>query len=89
MFISKKVIRLFLLAIVCFIVFQVYAAIVKEQVVNLKKVNFNLEAGDKIYVFDKEATKLRIYGAPPGTKKYYLKVPEGKMFEGTWTLRDK
>jgi len=65
----------------------IHSAVVQEQNVNLKKVNFQLEAGDKIYIVDKSATSVRLYCTPKEAKKYYLKVPEGKIFEGTWTLR--
>ena len=47
-----------------------------------------MQPGDKIYIFNKEATKLKIYGAPEGSK-FYFKVPDGKILSGKMELKDK
>lgn len=84
-----KVLRAILIAVVLTVgclVLSFKAAIVTEKNISQKKVEFDLSAGDKIYVFEAGAN-VRVYCTPKVARKYYLKVPEGKTFKGTWVLK--
>ncbi len=85
---NKKFLCVSLIGWILFIGMFVYAAIITERDVSAKQVNFRLEAGDKVYIFEKGAS-VRVYCTPKEARKYYLKVPEGKTFSGIWNLRNK
>lgn len=83
---SKKYFIISLVLWLVLVAFYVHSAVVREKTVNLKNIDFLLEAGDKIYIFDAGA-KVRVYCTPADAKRYYLKVPEGKTFGGMFTLK--